>query len=370
MRDKETVLGLLELADIKVGGKRPYDITVHNDRFYHKALTQRELGLGESYMSGWWDVQRLDEFIAKILSANLKDKIKITPSIAKTFLISYFSNRQTKAKASKNASFHYNIGNDLYELMLDKRMIYSCGYWNGVKNLDQAQEAKLHLICRKLHLKKGMTLLDIGCGWGGLAEFAAKKYGVKVTGITPAEEQVKLAKARVKGLNVKIFKKDYRDITGTYDRIVSVGMLEHVGPKNYRQFFEACERHLAKDGIMLHHTIGSNNSSYSTNPWFDKYIFPGGVIPSLAQITRAVEKKLVIEDVHNFGPDYDKTLMAWYDNFTKNYPKLKNDYDQRFYRMWTFYLLSSAGSFRTRQLQLWQIVMRKIQPSDKYITAR
>lgn len=370
MSDKEIISSLLAMADIKINGRRPFDIQVHNDRFYRKVLAERELGLGEAYMDGWWDSKQLDEFINKILSAGLKDKIKITPSIVKTFLVSYFVNRQTQLRAKKNAAFHYNIGNDLYERMLGKRMVYSCAYWNGAKNLDQAQEAKLDLICRKLQLKRGLTLLDIGCGWGGFAEFAAKNYGVKVTGITPAEEQVKLAEKRVKGLGVKILQQDYRDITGTYDRIVSIGMLEHVGPKNYKRFFSICEKHLADNGIMLHHTIGSNNSTLSTDPWFDKYIFPGGVLPSLAQVSKAIEKHLIIEDVHNFGPDYDKTLMAWCANFAKHYPEIKDHYNERFFRMWSFYLLACAGAFRARQLQLWQIVMRKIQPSDKYITAR
>lgn len=370
MRDKELVTSLLALADIKIDGNRPFDIQVHDDRFYGKVLRLRELGLGEAYMDGWWDCKQIDVLVEKILSADLRSKVKITPAFAKTFITSFVFNRQTKTKAKKNASFHYDIGNDLYERMLDKRMIYSCAYWKDADNLDQAQEAKLKLICQKLHLKPGMTLLDIGCGWGGFAEFAAKNYGVKVTGISPAEEQVTLARERVKGLDVKILQKDYRDISGSYDRIVSIGMLEHVGPKNYREFFEICKQHLNDKGIMLHHTIGLNSSTQSSNPWIDKYIFPGGVIPSIAQISKAVEKRLIIEDVHNIGPDYDPTLMAWYNNFIKHYPEIQDKYDKRFYRMWTFYLLSCAGAFRARQLQLWQIVMRKISPSDKYVTAR
>jgi len=370
MSSKETVRELLALADVKIDGKRPFDITVHDDRFYKKVLRQRELGLGESYMDGWWDCQQIDVLVEKMLSANLRDKVKITPALAKAFLVSVAFNRQTKTRAKKNASFHYNIGNDLYERMLDKRMIYSCAYWNGVKDLDQAQEAKLDLICRKLQLKPGQTLLDIGCGWGGFSEFAAKNYGVTVTGITPASEQVKLAKKRTQGLKVEILQKDYRDITGMYDRIVSIGMLEHVGPKNYKKFFDICRKHLNPDGIMLHHTIGLNNTSNSVNPWIDKYIFPGGVIPSLAQISKAVEKRLIIEDVHNIGPDYDKTLMAWHHNFTQHFDEISDHYDQRFYRMWTFYLLICAGAFRARQLELWQIVFRNISPSGTFITAR
>jgi cyclopropane-fatty-acyl-phospholipid synthase len=370
MNNKETATALLKLAGITINGKKPADITVLDERFYKKVLNQRELGFGEAYMDGWWESPHIDELVTKILSADLLSKVKINPTLVKAAVVSSVLNKQTKTRAARNAKYHYNIGNDLYELMLDTRMVYSCAYWQHAKNLDEAQEAKLDLICRKLHLKKGMTLLDIGCGWGGFAVYAAKKYGVKVTGISPAEEQVKIAKQRAKGLPIKILQRDYREITGTYDRITSIGMLEHVGPKNYQTFFDICAEHLNDDGIMLHHTIGSNKSTKTADPWITKYIFPGGVIPSLMQIARAVEKRLVIEDVHNFGPDYDKTLMKWHANFVANYPELKDQYDERFYRMWTYYLLSSAGGFRARHIQLWQIVFRKIKPSPTYIATR
>lgn len=370
MDSKETVINLLKQADIKINGKRPFDIKVHNDRFYDRVISQRELGLGESYMDGWWDCDDIPEFITRLLGVNIRQHLKVSPSLIKTVLVSALLNRQSNNRAKRNASHHYNIGNDLYERMLDDRMIYSCGYWKNAKNLNAAQEAKLDLICQKLHLKKGMTLLDIGCGWGGFAAFAAKKYGVKVTGISPAHEQVVLAKERTKGLSVEIRELDYRNITGSYDRIVSIGMLEHVGPKNYKKFFDICFEHLKEDGIMLHHTIGFNYSTISTDPWIDKYIFPGGVIPSMNQISKAIEKKLIIEDVHSFGPYYDKTLMAWYANFIKHYPEIKDKYDERFYRMWTFYLQICAGGFRARHLQLWQIVMRKQRRSDAYVSVR
>ncbi len=367
---KKTVEHLLSLADVKINGSRQFDIQVHDERVYNRILAQRELGLGESYMDGWWDAKRVDELVSRLLAANLLDKVHITPKLARSFAKSYILNRQTAARAKRNASHHYDIGNDLYERMLDKRMIYSCGYWKDAASLDAAQTAKLDLVCRKLHLKKGMTLLDIGCGWGGFSEYAAKKYGVVVTGISPAIEQVKLARKRTKGLPVKILQKDYRHVTGKFDRIVSIGMLEHVGPKNYKTFFDKCNRLLADNGLMLHHTIGGNKSVNVTDPWIDKYIFPGGIIPTLTQISRAVESKFIIEDVQNFGPFYDRTLMAWHSNFVKSYPELSNKYDERFYRMWTYYLLCCAGAFRARHLQLFQIVMRKIGPSDVYKAVR
>lgn len=369
-KQKETVRKLLTLADIELDGSRPYDISVHDDGLYRRVLASGNLGLGEAYMDGWWDVKSIDQFIARLLSANLNSQVRITPGIVKSVATAKLLNLQTTTRARKNASHHYDIGNDLYERMLDKRMIYSCGYWKNARNLDEAQEAKLELISQKLHLKPGMTLLDIGCGWGGFAEYVSKKYGVIVTGITPAVEQVKLAKKRTKGLPVAIRQQDYREAAGTYDRIVSIGMLEHVGPKNYQTFFNKCRELLKPGGLMLHHAIGSNHSSFSTDPWIDKYIFPGGVIPSIAQIGRSVEKRLIIEDVHNFGPDYDKTLMAWHHNFVQHYPEVSTHYDERFYRMWEYYLLSCAGSFRARNLQLWQIVMRPIEPSATYKAVR
>ncbi|HET7060174.1 MAG TPA: cyclopropane fatty acyl phospholipid synthase [Candidatus Saccharimonadales bacterium] len=367
---KQTVEQLLSLADVKIDGRRAFDIKVNDERLYDRVLRHGTLGLGEAYMDGWWEAKRVDELISRLLTANLRDKAKISPSMALNFATGYVLNRQSVKRARHNAAHHYNIGNDLYERMLDKRMIYSCGYWRNAKTLDEAQTAKLDLVCRKLHLKKGMKLLDIGCGWGGFAEYAARQYGVVVTGISPAAEQVKLAKKRTKGLPVTILQKDYRHMTGSFDRIVSIGMLEHVGPKNYGAFFKRCHRLLKDGGIMLHHTIGSNRSTRATEPWIDKYIFPGGVIPAIAQIAGAVEKRLIVEDIHNFGPYYDRTLMAWHANFVKHYPEISDHYDERFYRMWNYYLLSCAGAFRARHLQLWQIVMRKIETADVYEAVR
>jgi cyclopropane-fatty-acyl-phospholipid synthase len=365
-KEKETIIKLLRAANIKINGNAPCDIQVHDERFYKKALSQRELGIGEAYMDGWWSSKQVDETVAKLLATNVRESLGITPTLLKTVLLGTIANQQKGQKAYKNASAHYDIGNDLYNLMLDKRMIYSCGFWQHAKTLDEAQEAKLDRICKKLYLKRGMTLLDIGCGWGGFAEYAAENYGVTVTGISPAIEQVSLAKERTKDLKVTIEQQDYREIKGKFDRIVSIGMLEHVGPKNYRTFFEKCNDLLNDDGLMLHHTIGNSRSTNAVDPWTGKYIFPGGVIPSLAQIAKATERLLVIEDLENFGPDYDKTLMAWHSNFVKSYPALEDKYDKRFYRMWEYYLLSCAGGFRSRRIQLWQIVMRKMMPSEAY----
>ena len=369
-RDKRIVETLLKHADIKINGTRPFDIQVHDERFYGRALKHQGLGVGESYMEGWWDSKSVDQLITRVLNAGLENKVRPSPEIIMLGISTLLTNRQTHRRARKNAAHHYNIGNDLYERMLDDRMIYSCAYWKDAKTLAEAQEAKLKLICEKLELKKGMTLLDIGCGWGGFSEYAARNYGAKVTGISPAAEQVKLARQRTKGLNVKIEQKDYRDMAGKFDRIVSIGMLEHVGHKNYKKFFDICRNLLKDDGLMLHHTIGSNMSVRSGDPWMDKYIFPGGNLPSITQISKSIENKLVIEDLHNFGPDYDKTLMAWHKNFVKHWSELEDFYDDRFKRMWEYYLQSCAAGFSSRNLQLWQIVMRPKVESPTYKSVR
>ena len=371
MTEKARDLGmrLLDAAGIPINSSEPWSIHVKDERLWDRAVAEQQLGLGEAYMDGWWDCERVDMFLTKVLDYDIQKQLRITPKLAVTAAKSWALNRQTKSKAKDNAQHHYDMGNDLYERMLDKRMVYSCGYWQHADNLDDAQEAKLDLICRKLHLEPGMTLLDIGCGWGGLLQFAAEHYGVTGVGISPAVSQVAVAKARCAQLPVEIRQMDYRDLTGKFDRIVSVGMMEHVGPKNLKTFFKKCDQLLAEDGMMLHHTIGSLISKQHTDAFFDKYIFPGGVLPSLAQFSKSAESHWVIEDVHNFGPDYDKTLLAWNSNVSSRWHEIPN-YDERFQRMWHYYLMGSAAGFRARSLQLWQIVMRRKGVATRYQPVR
>jgi cyclopropane-fatty-acyl-phospholipid synthase len=369
MNSKQLSLRILGLAGIEVNGKNAWDIQVHDDRLWNRIISQRELGLAEAYMDGWWDVESIDQFLTKLLEINVLDKAPFSISLVGHAVKSTVLNRQTKAKAAANAKHHYNIGNDLYTRMLDKEMAYSCGYWKSAKTLDQAQIAKFDLICRKLELKPGMRLLDIGCGWGGLLRYAAKNYGIIGTGISPADNQIELARAKNGKLKIEYLQMDYRDLSGKFDRIVSVGMMEHVGPKNLETFFNKCISLLAPDGMMLHHTIASNETKQVTDPFFDRYIFPGGVLPSLAQISKAVEKKVIIEDVHNFGPDYEKTLLAWYANINKKWREIPN-YDERFRRMWNYYLLSSAAGFRARHIQLLQVVFRPMTSRGAYKAVR
>lgn len=360
-KSESVIKDLFALAEIEVDGSNPWDIQVHDDRFYDRVLRETALGLGESYMDGWWDCEATDRFIARVFLANLPQKVKGNWKIAWHTLKSRLFNLQSRSRAFEVGEHHYDLGNDLYKAMLDKRMNYTCGYWREATNLDDAQEAKLELVCQKIGLEPGMEVLDLGCGWGCFAKYAAEKHGAQVTGVTVSKEQVELGMEMSRGLPVELKLQDYRDVEGRYDRVISIGIMEHVGYKNYRTYMEVADRCLKDGGIAFVHTIGSNYSTTGANPWSTKYIFPNGMLPSIAQLGKAMEGIFVMEDWHNIGPHYDKTLMAWHANFEAAWPELKKNpkYDERFYRMWRYYLLSSAGSFRGRSNQLWQIVMTK-----------
>lgn len=357
---KKLATDILKMADININGNYPWDITVHNEEFYKRAITEGELGIGESYMDKWWDSEMVDELICKILMGRLDKKIKRNFSILFRLFKARIFNLQSKSRAFIIGERHYDLGNELFKNMLDKRMNYSCAYWKNAINLDTAQENKLELICRKLYLEHGMPVLDIGCGWGAFGKYAAEKYKVEVEGITVSKEQVALGKKLCENLPVTIKLMDYRNLSGKYDRIVSIGMIEHVGYKNLNTFFKIAGNCLRDDGLFLLHTIGNPVSTKNINPWIEKYIFPNGIIPSVTQLSRASENYFIMEDLHNFGADYDKTLMAWYSNFEKNWNKIEDKFSERFFRMWKYFLLSSAGSFRSGiRNQLWQIVMSK-----------
>ncbi len=361
---------LLAHTDIVINGANPWDIQVHDQRFYKRVIGGAEMGIGESYMDGWWDCDELDTLITKLLRGGLQDTVKRDWSILLPIVLGAIFNRQNIRRAKIVGRTHYDLGNDLFERMLDPLMNYSCGYWAKADNLEQAQIDKLDLICRKLELKEGMRVLDIGCGWGAFGRFASDKYGVSVVGLTISKEQVAMGKEKCKGLPVEFRLADYRELDETFDRIVSVGMIEHVGYKNYREYMQVVNRCLADDGLFLLHTIGEIRSVTSADPWTEKYIFPNGMLPSIKQLGQASENLLVMEDWHNFGADYDKTLMAWYENFEKSWDSLKHKYDERFYRMWRYFLLSAAGSFRSRRNQLWQIVFSKTGLTGGYTSRR
>ena len=361
LKAPKVLVQLLERADVRFNGDRPWDIQVRNRELFDRVLRQGSLGFGESYMDGAWESDRLDETFHKILSADLERQVSRLARVRflGLFLKQALTNRQSRRRAFQVGERHYDIGNDVYQAMLDPTMTYSCGYWKDAETLEEAQTAKLRLICNKLEFKPGERLLDIGCGWGGLARFAAEGYGVEVLGITVSKEQQRLARERCAGLPVTIELMDYRELEGRFDKLVSVGMFEHVGPRNYSAYFAAANRAMASDGLFLLHTIGNYDTLHTTDAWIDKYIFPNGKIPSAGQIAQAIEPDFIIEDWHNFGQDYDRTLMAWWQRFDAAWPGLSDKYGERFYRMFKYYLNACAGYFRARQGHLWQILLSK-----------
>ncbi len=371
MNPKQAAEEILSSFDVIINGNRPWDIHVKDERFYKRVLSQGSLGLGESYMDKWWDCDELDVLFTKILRDDIRKKISVKhlPAVLNAVL-SRLTNRQTSRRSFKVGEQHYDVGNDLYRAMLDKNMVYTCGYWKNVENLDQAQDAKLDMVCRKTGLKPGDRVLDIGCGWGSFAKFAAEKYGAEVVGVTISKEQCKLAQERCQGLPVEIRLQDYRQLNEKFDHIISLGMVEHVGYKNFKTYMKVAHRCLKDDGLFLLQSIGGTRSVTTTDPWIGKYIFPNSMLPSAKQLADAAEGLFVLEDWHSFGQDYDKTLMAWYANFEQHWPELRDKYDERFYRMWKYYLLCCAGSFRARKNQLWQIVYSRNGVEGGYTSVR
>jgi cyclopropane-fatty-acyl-phospholipid synthase len=362
--DAESIIReLFTLAGIEIGGSKVGDIRVRDQRFYERVLRDASVGFGETYMEDWWETDKLDVTIDKMMRANLKQKITGSWRMRALTVKAVMLNLQHKSRSSASVEAHYDIGNDLYTRMLDERMVYTCGYWKHATTLKEAQEAKLDLVCRKAGLKPGMKVLDLGCGWGGLASWAAEKYGCSVIGVTLSKDQVALGNElwgpKGKKLDVELRLCDYRDIEGKFDRVLSVGMMEHVGPKNHREMMEVINRRLADDGVAVVHTIANNKSLRHGTPFIEKYIFPNAVAPSIAQIGRAIEGLFVLEDLHNIGPDYDPTLMAWWENFDRSYSEISHRYDRKFYQMWKFYLLAAAGASRSRDGQLYQFVLTK-----------
>jgi cyclopropane-fatty-acyl-phospholipid synthase len=356
VRGTELLGELLREADVRLGGDRAWDMQLHRPYAADRILAHGSLGLGESYMDGDWDAPQLDEFFHRILRARLDEKVR-APALLGHVLRTRLRNLQSPRRAHQVAGVHYDLGNDFFAAMLDSRMVYTCGYWETAATLEAAQEAKLDLVCRKLGLQAGLRLLDIGCGWGSLMKFAAERYGVSCVGLTISKAQAKYGRERCAGLPIEFRVLDYREIDERFDRIASLGMFEHVGRRNLRTYFTVAHRCLARDGLFVLHTIGNNFRNIHPDPWIDRYIFPNGDLPTLGQIADASERLFVIEDVHNFGADYDRTLMAWHERFENAWPRFAERYGERFRRMWSYYLCACAGAFRGRTMQLWQIVL-------------
>ena len=349
---------LLARAGITINGKQPWDLQVRDPRAYERLLRHGSVGFGEAFMDGSLDCERVDLLAERVYRTALLERIEVKTALLHALKV-WLNPFGSRSRSFEIGEYHYDTGNDLFQVMLDPYMIYSCGYWQRAQTLDAAQRDKLELICRKLQLQPGMRVLDIGCGWGGLARYAAERYGVTVVGISVSQEQIELGRRLSAGLAVELRYVDYRDLDETFDRVVSVGMFEHVGRRHYPAFFAACDRCLKPSGIMLLHTVGYLKEE-AINPWYDKYVMPGVEFPTVANIIDSAGRNLVLEDFHTWeGGHYDKTLMAWFERFDAGWGELKQNYGEVFYRMWKLYLQGCAGAFRAERMRVWQLVFSK-----------
>jgi cyclopropane-fatty-acyl-phospholipid synthase len=368
---------VLSVADVQIDGARVWDLRIPDTRAQSRliqAVMQRgSLGLGDTYVAGLWECSALDQLFTRLLLAQGDRRLARGSGLraALWLLRDRLFNLQSLHRSPTVARRHYDIHPQVYAAMLDPWRQYSCGYWEQASNLAEAQEHKLRLICEKLDLRPGLRLLDIGCGWGGLAAYAARHYGVEVVGITLSEEQLKLARRHWDDLPLRFELCDYRQLhqlnCEPFDRVVSVGMYEHVGPRNAGAFFAAVCQALSDGGLFLLHSIGYHSRCRHTDPWIDTHVFPHGRLPAPGELADALERDWLVEDWHNFGSDYDLTLMAWSANVEDAWPQLAqligdhSDHTtaERFRRFWRYYLLCCAGFFRSRQGQLWQLVLSK-----------
>jgi cyclopropane-fatty-acyl-phospholipid synthase len=364
---KPLLESLLEGSGVKLGGGRPWDIRVNDERLYRRAL-RGSLGLGESYVDGDWDCEALDEMFRRVLSSDIQHKPLIRAAGAMKALQSRLMNLQTKSRSRAVAEEHYDIDHRMYALFLGPWNQYTCCFFDGTDDLERAEEIKLEMLCDKLELKAGDRLLDIGCGWGGFAKYAALTRGCEVTGISLSEEQLRYAADYTRGQPVILRKLDYRDLPGSglppFDKISIVGMIEHVGYKNYAPLMGVVHRMLKPDGLFLLHTIGNCEKTTVVDPWMEKYIFRNSMAPAMSHLSDAAEGKFVVEDWENYGHYYVPTLQAWYDRFNANWDRIRalptrRPFDERFRRLWNYYLMSSKAAFDVEKLHLWQLVMTR-----------
>lgn len=362
MTDKSAesdVRALLARAGVAVGGGRPWDIRVGDARFYKRVLTGGSLAAGETYVDGWWESDRLDEFFHRVFKAGLYERLAFDPWSSLRLRARRILDGGLPPRSSGGDGLRRVLGNDLFRAMLGARMSSTCAYWKDARGLDAAEEAKLELVCRKLELKPGLSVLDLGCGWGAFARYAAERHGVSVVGVDIADDQVALGRELCKGLPVALRVQDHREVRGRFDRVVSIGLMEHVPPKEHRASMAAAAQCLKADGIALVHAVARNAAGRARDPWLERTVLPRGAAPSLAGLAGAMEGSFVVEDVHNLGPHYDPTLLAWHENLALRWPELRGKYGDRLYRTLKFCLLSAAGSFRARRAQLFQIVLTR-----------
>ncbi len=361
--------GLVREGDLQVtmpgGATRRYGdgrgisaaATIHDPGTIRRLVRAPELGLGEAYMDRQLTIAQNDlEGFLTLLGRNVMRYGRGRLSVAArgpARLMRHLAQFNPAPVARRNVSHHYDLSNDFYRLMLDEDMQYSCAYFaEDSMSLEQAQAAKKRLVARKLLLEPGMRVLDIGCGWGGMALTLARDFGARVTGITLSERQLEVARARAReaGLEgqVEFRLQDYRKIDETFERIVSVGMLEHVGVPHMRTYFNRVRDLLTPDGVALIHTIGRTTPPSSTSPWLRKYIFPGGYIPAVSEVIPAIERAgLYLADLEVLhGSHYARTLAAWRARFEAHREAIRARFDERFLRMWRYYLVLSETGFR------------------------
>jgi len=360
-RTETLITAGLTRAGVTVNGPNPWDIRVLDNRLFRRVVGTRELGFGDSYVEGWWECDRIDELVTRILRTGIKRILP--PGISGLTLAarSVITNTQGSERAGDNATAHYGQHDALLRLILGEPLVYSCADWRDATDLADAQHAKIDRLASKLQLRPGMRVLDIGCGWGATADYLSTRHGVIVVGITPVAAQATHAARHHRHSDVSFVTTDFSNFTSPkpFDRIYSVGMVEHVGPKNLKPFFRHCQDLLVDDGIMFHQTIGRRTPRASTDAWIDRRIFPGGAIPSVQQLSRAWSAGWVLEDFENLGPDYDRTLMAWLGLLEGKKDQVLDQFGEEMYRTFRFYFQYCAGAFRARELQLWQLVLTK-----------
>jgi len=365
---KKIVTNLFSQAGIKLDGSNPWDIQLNNDRFYTSTL-RGSLGFGESYMKGDWDVDSMDALFRRIIRMNITESPLVLFNRLFLDIKSRLTNLQTRIGSLAIAETHYDLDHRLYELFLGPYNQYTCCFFNKAKTLEEAEVEKLEMICDKLDLREGDRVLDIGCGWGGFAKYAAETRGCRVTGISISKEQIAYSRRYTEGLPVDIINCDYRDLperidASYFDKAVIIGMIEHVGYKNYRKLVNIVHRLIKDDGMFLLHTIGNSRRTTIVDPWIEKYIFRNSMAPAMSQLANAFEGLFVVQDWENYGHYYAPTLAAWQHNFETNWRQIEaieteHRFDEKFRRMFNYYFLSCKAGFETDHINLWHIVMSK-----------
>ncbi len=356
----------------------PAGVEIKDEAAIRRIRREGIMGMGETYMDGLWTAERLDDVLFKVFSAPAR---RLSPWAWAKMLLAVADRRVFNRQAGRGAFNigveHYDLGNDLFRVMLDSSMTYTCGYWANATNLDEAQQAKLDLLCRKLGLQPGMRVLDIGCGWGNFAHHAASRYGVEVTGVTVSEEQAKVARERCADLPVDIRIQDYREVNETFDRMVSIEMIEAVGPKNMPTFYQVVDRCLKDGGLFALQAISGNTLTRASDRrldqyilWLVKHIFPDGYLPKPTELVAGHGTSLRVEDWQSFADDYDRTLLAWADRFNAGWDQLAEKYGERFRRRWHFYLYGCAAAFRARLVHVYQVVYAKGALAERYEPVR